>query len=92
MLHQTLSSSKATTTHIRPDKVDSATSPFGDKGFIVQRKGGDASILRKNNALLQAVPRRLNIPVDGGQKVTDIDGTVSRGGRGSFGITVNVRL
>ena len=25
-------------------------SPFGDKGFIVQRKGGDASILRKNNA------------------------------------------
>ena len=24
--------------------------PFGDKGFIVQRKGGDASILRKNNA------------------------------------------
>ena len=26
------------------------TNPFGDKGFIVQRKGGDASILRKNNA------------------------------------------
>jgi prepilin-type N-terminal cleavage/methylation domain-containing protein len=25
-------------------------SPFGDKGFVVQRKGGDASILRKNNA------------------------------------------
>jgi hypothetical protein len=24
--------------------------PFGDKGFIVQRKGGDASILRQNNA------------------------------------------
>ena len=24
--------------------------PFGDKGFVVQRKGGDASILRKNNA------------------------------------------
>jgi prepilin-type N-terminal cleavage/methylation domain-containing protein len=26
------------------------TAPFGDKGFIVQRRGGDASILRKNNA------------------------------------------
>ena len=30
--------------------LGSATSPFGDKGFIVVRKGGDASILRKNNA------------------------------------------
>jgi prepilin-type N-terminal cleavage/methylation domain-containing protein len=29
-------------------------SPFGDKGFIVQRKGGDASILRKNNAVVAA--------------------------------------
>jgi prepilin-type N-terminal cleavage/methylation domain-containing protein len=28
--------------------------PFGDKGFIVQRKGGDASILRKNNANVAA--------------------------------------
>ncbi len=27
-----------------------ANNPFGDKGFIVQRKGGDASILRKNDA------------------------------------------
>ncbi|HME88382.1 MAG TPA: type II secretion system protein [Chthoniobacterales bacterium] len=25
-------------------------SPFGDKGFVLVRKGGDASILRKNNA------------------------------------------
>ena len=28
----------------------SANSPFGDKGFVLVRKGGDASILRKNNA------------------------------------------
>jgi prepilin-type N-terminal cleavage/methylation domain-containing protein len=28
----------------------STASPFGDKGFIVQRKGGDASMLRKNQA------------------------------------------
>jgi prepilin-type N-terminal cleavage/methylation domain-containing protein len=25
--------------------------PFGDKGFIAQRKGGDASVLRPNNAI-----------------------------------------
>ena len=31
--------------------LTSATSPFGDKGFVVVRKGGDASILRKNNAV-----------------------------------------
>jgi len=30
--------------------LTSANSPFGDKGFVVVRKGGDASILRKNNA------------------------------------------
>ena len=28
----------------------STNSPFGDKGFVLVRKGGDASILRKNNA------------------------------------------
>jgi prepilin-type N-terminal cleavage/methylation domain-containing protein len=27
------------------------TAPYSDKGFIVVRKGGDASILRKNNAV-----------------------------------------
>jgi len=31
--------------------LTSATAPFGDKGFVVVRKGGDASILRKNNAI-----------------------------------------
>lgn len=30
--------------------LSSATAPFGDKGFIVQRKGGDAAMLRKNQA------------------------------------------
>src|SRR5438552_9369734 len=30
--------------------LTSTNSPFGDKGFVVVRKGGDASILRKNNA------------------------------------------
>jgi prepilin-type N-terminal cleavage/methylation domain-containing protein len=30
--------------------ITSAGAPFGDKGFIVQRKGGDASILRKSQA------------------------------------------
>ncbi len=25
-------------------------SPYGDKGFVVQRKGGDAAVLKKNNA------------------------------------------
>ena len=30
--------------------LTSASSPFGDKGFVIIRKGGDAAILRKNNA------------------------------------------
>jgi prepilin-type N-terminal cleavage/methylation domain-containing protein len=31
--------------------LTSTTSPFGDKGFVVVRKGGDATILRRNNAV-----------------------------------------
>ena len=30
--------------------LNATKSPFGDKGFVVQRKGGDASIFRKNQA------------------------------------------
>jgi prepilin-type N-terminal cleavage/methylation domain-containing protein len=51
------------------------TAPFGDKGFIVQRRGGDASILRKNNAQAGAVtPAIFQGTV--GKKVGDADGTL----------------
>jgi hypothetical protein len=32
------------------DFVSGTAVPFGDKGFVVVRKGGDAVVLRKNNA------------------------------------------
>src|ERR1700720_268487 len=51
------------------------TNPFGDKGFIVQRKGGDASILRKNNAVAGANGAIFQGTV--GKQVTDADGTVT---------------
>jgi prepilin-type N-terminal cleavage/methylation domain-containing protein len=51
------------------------TAPFGDKGFIVQRRGGDASILRKNNAQAGVVtPAIFQGTV--GKKVGDADGTL----------------
>src|SRR5437870_10375470 len=40
----------ATKNYTYDTALTSATSPFGDKGFVLVRKGGDASILRKNNA------------------------------------------
>jgi prepilin-type N-terminal cleavage/methylation domain-containing protein len=52
--------------------------PFGDKGFIVQRKGGDASILRKNNAtvaLSGGNPSIFQSTV--GKQLSDADGTVT---------------
>jgi len=52
------------------------TSPFGDKGFIVQRKGGDASILRKNNAVHTAGQEAI-FQGTVGKKVNNADGTVS---------------
>jgi len=53
------------------------TAPFGDKGFIVQRRGGDASILRKNNAVAGANGAIFQGTV--GKKIGDQDGTVSAG-------------
>lgn len=42
----------ATTSNYTYDTAFTGTppSPYGDKGFVVVRKGGDASVLRKNNA------------------------------------------
>src|SRR4029077_4252087 len=51
------------------------TAPFGDKGFIVQRRGGDASILRKNNAVTGANQAIFQGTV--GKQLTDADGTVT---------------
>jgi hypothetical protein len=51
------------------------TAPFGDKGFIVQRRGGDASILRKNNAVAGANGAIFQGTV--GKQTSDADGTVA---------------
>jgi len=54
------------------------TAPFGDKGFIVQRRGGDASILRKNNATMVAGQDAIYQGTVG-KKIGDADGTVTAG-------------
>jgi prepilin-type N-terminal cleavage/methylation domain-containing protein len=51
------------------------TNPFGDKGFIVQRKGGDASILRKNNAVSAGNDSVFQGTV--GKQTGDADGTAT---------------
>jgi len=54
------------------------TNPFGDKGFIVQRKGGDASILRKNNATVALSGGNQSIfQSTVGKQLSDADGTVT---------------
>src|SRR5437667_4523940 len=56
------------------------TNPFGDKGFIVQRKGGDASILRKNNATPGAGASGIaTFEATVGKTPTDLQGTVTPG-------------
>jgi prepilin-type N-terminal cleavage/methylation domain-containing protein len=40
----------ASANYIYNKALDSNTSPYGDKGFVIVHKGGDAIILRKNNA------------------------------------------
>jgi prepilin-type N-terminal cleavage/methylation domain-containing protein len=58
----------------------STTNPFGSKGFIVQRKGGDASILRKNNATVASSGTTDAVfQSTVGKKTGDTDGTVTAG-------------
>jgi prepilin-type N-terminal cleavage/methylation domain-containing protein len=55
------------------------TNPFGDKGFIVQRKGGDASILRKNNATVALSGGNASVfQSTVGKQLSDADGTVTQ--------------
>src|SRR4029077_18584726 len=54
--------------------------PFGDKGFIVQRKGGDASILRKNNAVAGAGAAGIaTFEASVGKVPADAQGTITAG-------------
>jgi prepilin-type N-terminal cleavage/methylation domain-containing protein len=54
------------------------TNPFGDKGFIIQRKGGDASILRKNNATVALSGGNQSVfQSTVGKQISDADGTVT---------------
>ncbi len=54
--------------------LPTATSPFGDKGFVVIRKGGDCLSLRKNNALASNYPNVAAFQSAVGKLVGDLDG------------------
>jgi prepilin-type N-terminal cleavage/methylation domain-containing protein len=67
-----------TSNYVYDTALTSTDSPFGDKGFIVQRKGGDANILRKNQAVATAGnPTAFQSSV--GKKPGEADGTVTAG-------------
>ncbi len=59
------------------NKVDPALNPYGAKGFIVQRKGGDASILRKNNVTAAQSTSATTFQTVTGKQTGDADGTVT---------------
>ena len=56
--------------------LPATTSPFGDKGFVVMRKGGDALSLRKNNALAASYPTVPAFQSAVGKLTGDVDGTL----------------
>src|SRR5438445_9471843 len=56
--------------------LPAATSPFGDKGFVVMRKGGDALSLRRNNALAASYPNPAAFQSAVGKLTGDVDGTL----------------
>jgi prepilin-type N-terminal cleavage/methylation domain-containing protein len=56
--------------------LTATASPFGDKGFVVMRKGGDALSLRKNNALAANYPNAAAFQSAVGKLTGDVDGTL----------------
>ena len=56
--------------------LTTTTSPFGDKGFVVIRKGGDCLSLRKNNALAANYPNPSAFQSAVGKLTGDVDGTL----------------
>ena len=58
----------------------SPPNPYGDKGFVVIRKGGDASVLKKSNASAASGAAGTSaFESQVGKKPGEVDGTVSAG-------------
>jgi prepilin-type N-terminal cleavage/methylation domain-containing protein len=68
-----------TSNYVYDTALNSASNPYGDKGFIVQRKGGDAAILRKSNATVPAGGSQATFQSTVGKKPGAADGTVTAG-------------
>lgn len=65
--------------------LTSTNTPFGDKGFIVVHKGGDAVLLRKNNAQVTNYDNNASkFQSAVGKLPGDTDGTLGSEGSGSF--------
>ena len=64
--------------------LTTTTSPFGDKGFVVIRKGGDCLSLRKNNALAANYPNPSAFQSAVGKLTGDVDGTLGTESSASF--------
>jgi prepilin-type N-terminal cleavage/methylation domain-containing protein len=58
--------------------LDSTAAPYGDKGFVVQRKAGDAAMLKKNNATTPT-GQESSFQSVVGKKPGEPDGTVTPG-------------
>jgi prepilin-type N-terminal cleavage/methylation domain-containing protein len=61
--------------------LDATKSPYGDKGFVIVRKGGDASSLRKNNAVVSGTGSSATSAFEStvGKKPSEAPGTVTPG-------------
>ncbi|MGI9114680.1 MAG: type II secretion system protein [Chthoniobacterales bacterium] len=62
-----------TNNYVYNSKLDQTLAPYADKGFIVQRKGGDASILRKNNVTAAQASSPSVFQTVTGKQTTDAD-------------------
>jgi prepilin-type N-terminal cleavage/methylation domain-containing protein len=58
--------------------LTSTAAPYGDKGFVVTRKGGDSAVLKKNNATATS-GQETTFQSLVGKKPGEADGTVTAG-------------
>lgn len=67
----------ATTNFIYNNDLGAAAAPYGDKGFVVMRKGGDAGIFKKNQSKSASAPTYQSTI---GKLPDDADGTLGTEG------------
>jgi type II secretory pathway pseudopilin PulG len=73
----------ASTNYVYDTDLAATAAPFGDKGFVIMRKGGDAGVYKKNQATTAGWANAAEFQAKIGRLPSATDGSVAAGDDGS---------